>query len=58
MTEPTEPTEPATARATAGLDGGRLSEWVTSSRPGAGVRAWAPGTRWSHSVRGEWGRGL
>jgi len=95
MTEPTEPTEPATARATAGLPvlttqaglrwqlasgeageeelevlgaaldrlaaieaGGRLSEWVTSSRPGAGVRAWAPGTRWSHSVRGEWGRGL
>ena len=35
---------------------GRPSPWVTASRPGAGVRAWAPGSRWSHGVRGDWGR--
>ena len=34
---------------------GRPSPWVTTSRPGAGVRAWSPGARWSHSVRGDWG---
>ena len=38
--------------------GARPSAWLTSSRPGAGVRAWAPGTRWSHSQRGDWGRPL
>ena len=36
-------------------DGGRQSPWVTASRPGAGVRAWTPGSRWSHSTRGGWG---
>jgi hypothetical protein len=36
--------------------GGRPSPWVTASRPGTGLRAWAPGARWSHSVRGDWGR--
>jgi hypothetical protein len=28
--------------------------WVTATRPGIGLRAWAPGTRWSASLRAEW----
>ncbi len=30
--------------------------WVTSTRPGIGVGAYPPGSRWSHSVRSTWGR--
>ncbi len=29
--------------------------WVTSVRPGIGLRAWSPGSRWSQSLRSSWG---
>ena len=32
------------------------STWVTATRPGIGLRAWAPGTRWSNSPRADWQR--
>jgi hypothetical protein len=35
--------------------GQELGPWETSTRPGIGLRAWAPGTRWSHSLRSTWG---
>jgi hypothetical protein len=31
------------------------SPWVTSVRPGIGIRAWSPGSRWSQSLRSAWG---
>ncbi|HZD00195.1 MAG TPA: hypothetical protein VFA46_08355 [Actinomycetes bacterium] len=31
------------------------SPWVTSMRPGIGIRAWSPGSRWSQSLRSSWG---
>jgi hypothetical protein len=34
------------------------SPWVTSTRPGIGLRAWPPGTRWGTSLRATWGRDL
>ena len=30
--------------------------WVTNARPGIGLRAYAPGTRWGASLRSAWGR--
>jgi hypothetical protein len=33
--------------------GDRPSPWVTAARPGAGVRAWSPGSRWANSLRGQ-----
>ena len=30
--------------------------WVTSIRPGIGVRAYPPGERWGASLRSGWGR--
>jgi hypothetical protein len=33
-----------------------LGPWVTNSRPGIGVRAYAAGTRWGASLRSTWGR--
>jgi hypothetical protein len=30
--------------------------WVTSTRPGIGVRAYPAGTRWGASLRSGWGR--
>jgi hypothetical protein len=35
--------------------GQRLGPWVTTSRPGIGVRAYQPGSRWSASLRATWG---
>jgi len=32
------------------------STWVTATRPGVGLRAWPPGTRWSRSLRSGWGQ--
>jgi hypothetical protein len=32
------------------------SGWVTRMRPGIGLRAWAPGSRWSQSLRSSWGQ--
>jgi len=32
------------------------SAWVTGVRPGIGLRAWSPGSRWSQSLRSSWGR--
>ena len=32
--------------------------WVTNIRPGIGVRAYAPGSRWGASLRSTWGREL
>jgi hypothetical protein len=32
------------------------SAWVTATRPGIGLRAWAAGTRWSNSPRADWQR--
>jgi hypothetical protein len=32
------------------------SGWVTSIRPGIGLRAWSPGGRWSQSLRSSWGQ--
>ena len=29
--------------------------WVTSVRPGIGLRAWTPGSRWNQSLRASWG---
>jgi hypothetical protein len=31
------------------------SPWVTSIRPGIGIRAWSSGSRWSQSLRSSWG---
>jgi hypothetical protein len=33
-----------------------LGPWVTSIRPGIGVRAYPAGTRWGASLRSGWGR--
>ena len=33
-----------------------LGPWVRAIRPGIGVRAYAPGTRWGASLRSTWGR--
>ena len=33
-----------------------LGPWVTNTRPGIGVRAYGPGTRWGASLRSAWGR--
>ena len=33
-----------------------LGPWVTNTRPGIGVRAYAPGSRWAASLRSTWGR--
>ena len=33
-----------------------LGPWVTSIRPGIGVRAYPVGTRWGASLRSTWGR--
>jgi hypothetical protein len=33
-----------------------LGPWVTNTRPGIGVRAYAPGARWGASLRSAWGR--
>jgi hypothetical protein len=30
--------------------------WVTSTRPGIGVRAYPAGARWGASLRSGWGR--
>ncbi len=30
--------------------------WVTGIRPGIGIRAWSPGSRWSQSLRSAWGQ--
>ena len=30
------------------------SAWATSVRPGIGLRAWAPGSRWANSLREGW----
>ncbi len=30
------------------------SSWMTASRPGIGLRAWAAGSRWSSSLRSGW----
>jgi hypothetical protein len=30
--------------------------WVTSTRPGIGVRAYPAGSRWGASLRSRWGR--
>ena len=30
--------------------------WVTNIRPGIGVRAYPPGSRWGASLRSTWGR--
>jgi hypothetical protein len=35
-----------------------LGPWVTNTRPGIGVRAYAPGSRWGVSLRSTWGRDL
>ena len=35
--------------------GQESSGWVTSVRPGIGLRAWSPGSRWSQSLRSSWG---
>ena len=35
--------------------GQETSAWVTSIRPGIGLRAWSPGSRWSQSLRATWG---
>ena len=35
-----------------------LGPWVTNTRPGIGVRAYAPGARWGASLRSAWGRDL
>jgi hypothetical protein len=32
--------------------------WATNLRPGIGVRAYEPGSRWAHSLRSTWGRDL
>jgi hypothetical protein len=32
------------------------SAWVASSRPGIGLGAWPPGTRWSNSPRSDYPR--
>jgi hypothetical protein len=29
--------------------------WTTSIRPGIGIHAWSPGSRWSQSLRSSWG---
>jgi hypothetical protein len=34
--------------------GQESSGWVTSIRPGIGIRAWSPGSRWSQSLRSAW----
>jgi hypothetical protein len=34
--------------------GQETSAWVTSIRPGIGLRAWSPGSRWSQSLRSAW----
>jgi hypothetical protein len=33
-----------------------LGPWVTNTRPGIGVRAYPPGSRWAASLRSAWGR--
>jgi hypothetical protein len=33
-----------------------VGPWVSSTRPGIGVRAYPPGTRWGASLRSGWGR--
>jgi hypothetical protein len=35
--------------------GQESSGWVTSIRPGIGLRAWSQGGRWSQSLRSSWG---
>ena len=35
-----------------------LGPWVSNTRPGIGVRAYPPGTRWGASLRSTWGRDL
>ena len=32
-----------------------VGPWATNIRPGIGVRAYEPGTRWGHSLRSSWG---
>jgi hypothetical protein len=43
-------------RVTAWDQAQQQSAWVTTGRPGIGLRAWAPGTRWSNSPRSDWQR--
>jgi hypothetical protein len=33
-----------------------LRPWATNVRPGLGIRAYEPGSRWSHSLRSTWGK--
>ena len=33
-----------------------IGPWATSTRPGIGVRAYEPGSRWGQSLRSAWGR--
>ncbi len=35
-----------------------LGPWVRNIRPGIGVRAYPPGTRWGAGLRSTWGREL
>jgi hypothetical protein len=33
-----------------------IGPWATNTRPGIGVRAYEPGSRWGQSLRSVWGR--